>query len=78
MTDRPRRLMLQRTGPAFGHAERLEKAVERLVEFLDEQGFVAIEKRTLIEAEALLAEHIPHLSAAVRCALRQALGKPNG
>lgn len=67
MTDRPRRLLLQRTGPAFGHGPATTEGRIRA------QGYAIIERRILIEANNLLADHIPHLSAAVRCALRQAL-----
>lgn len=59
MTDQPRRLMLQRTGPRFA------------IQYNE----IVIERRILIEAHQLLVDHIPHLSAAVRCALRQALEK---
>lgn len=54
---KPKRLILQRTGPRF--AIQHDEAV--------------IEKRILSEAYDLLAEHLPHLSAAVRCAIRQAM-----
>lgn len=62
MTEpKPRRLILQRTGPAFDKEPTLNYAKPR------------IHRRILTEINNLLAEHIPQQSAAVRCALRQAL-----
>lgn len=69
MTDRPRRLLLQRIGPRF------EQEPEASLYHALHSDEIAVERRILIEANNLLADHIPHLSAAVRCALRQALEK---
>lgn len=55
----PRRLLLQRTGPAFQPR--------------DWADYAHVERRILREAYDLLAEHIPQQSAAVRHALLQAL-----
>lgn len=64
MTEpKPRRLVLQRTGPAF---DVVKEAVRLTLP-------VVIDRRIANEIHSLLAEHIPHLSQAVRCALRQAL-----